>query len=118
VIGYLHDVKNAPNECVQLFKEAENLEQLLKSLGAHLLNATSTEPWFTEVLWLVAKDGPLDDFKHALNQLRSKVSDTDKFNQRLLWKFNKTEIEGILRRMARLKSIISIALELDHLCVQ
>jgi hypothetical protein len=37
---------------------------------------------------------------------------------RVLWKFNKAEIENILERMERLKSLVGIALEMDHLCVQ
>ncbi len=38
-----------------------------------------------------------------------------KVKRRLLWKFSKEEVAGILARMERLKSLVSIALEMDHL---
>jgi hypothetical protein len=34
--------------------------------------------------------------------------------RRLLWKFGKKEATNILAKMERLKSLVSIALEMDH----
>jgi len=50
--------------------------------------------------------------------LQSRVEIQDgiqKVKRRLLWKFRKEEVASILARMERLKSLVNIALEMDHL---
>jgi hypothetical protein len=118
VVGYLNDVKDAPKECQQCKIEASNLENLLKDLLCRLMQGQTGDPWFTATQALDVEDGPLDQYKQALEQLRSRVEIQDgvqKFKRRLLWKFRKEEIGSILARMERLKSLVSIALENDHL---
>ena len=118
VIGYLNDVKDAPKECQQCMTEASNLENLLKSLLCRLVQGQAGDPWFTAVGDLDIKNGPLDQYKQALEQLRSKVEVQDrvqKVKRRLLWKFSKEEVKSILARIERLKSIVIVALEMDHL---
>lgn len=118
VIGYLHDVKDAPKECRQCTIEASNIQNLLTNLRYHLEDATSSEPWYTTTRALNIENGPLDQYKQALEQLLSRVACQDgvgKFKQRLLWKFSKAEVEDIQQRMERLKRLVSVALELDHL---
>jgi hypothetical protein len=118
VIGYLKDVKDAPKECQQCMSEVSNLETLLNGLLPRLFQGQAGDPWFTVVMDLAIKNGPLDQYKQALEQLRSKVEDQDgvqKFKRRLLWKFSKEEVKSILARMERLKSIVIVALEMDHL---
>jgi hypothetical protein len=64
------------------------------------------------------ENGPLDQYKQALEQLLSMVEiqhGVQKVKRRLLWNFKKEEIVSILARMERLKSLVSIALENDHL---
>jgi hypothetical protein len=121
VIGYLHDVEDAPKECRKCTVEAANLQNLLTNLRFHLEDATSNDSWYTTVRSLAVENGPLDQYKHALEQLLSQVTSQDivgKVKKRLLWKFSKADVEGILQRMERLKSLVSIAIELDHLYVQ
>jgi hypothetical protein len=117
-IEYLHDVKNAPKECQQCMTEASNLQNLLINLLHHLAQSHHGDPWVKAVQDLTACDGPLDQYKHALKQLQSKVeikNSIQKVKRQLLWKFSKAEVASILARMERLKSLISIALEMDHL---
>jgi hypothetical protein len=117
-ITYLSDVKNAPKECRQCTVEAANLQNLLVNLRYRLEEGQSDDPWFITVRSLNVENGPLDQYKQALEQLLSKVQVEDgpqKLKRRLLWKFSKAEIAGILERMERLKSLVSVALEMDHL---
>jgi hypothetical protein len=121
VIGYLHNIKDASRECRQCTIEASNLQSLLTNLRYHLEDATGSEPWYTSIRALNIENGPLDQYKQALEQLLSRVTSQDgvgKVKQRLLWKFSKIEVEGILQRIERLKSVVSATLQLDHLCVQ
>ena len=118
VIRYLNDVKNAPKECQQCATEASNLRTLLISLLYHLNQRKVDDPWYAEVQRLNTENGPLTQYKQALDQLRSKVENQDgghNVKMRLLWKFSKEEVASILLRMERLKSFINIALEMDHL---
>jgi len=118
VIKYLNDVKDAPRECQQCTIEASNLQNLLINLRYRLEQGQTSDLWFTELRALNVENGPLDQYKQALEQLRSKVeiqNGAQKVKQRLSWKFNKAEVTSILGRMERLKSLVSIALEMDHL---
>jgi hypothetical protein len=120
VIGYLNDVKNAPKECQQCTIEASNLQTLLVNLRYRLEQGQAGRPWFTAVGALTVENGPLDQYKLALVQLQSKVETQDgiqKVKRRLLWTFKKEEVASILARMERLKSLVSMALEMDHMQV-
>jgi hypothetical protein len=117
-IGYLNDVKNAPKECQQCTIEASNIQNLLINLRYRLEQAQAGDPWFTAVRALSIENGPLDQYKQALEQLQSKVEvqgGAQKLKRRLFWKFSKTEVAAILERMERLKTLVIVALEMDHL---
>jgi hypothetical protein len=118
VVGYLNDVKNAPKECRQCTIEASNLQSLLINLRYRLEQGQDGAPWFTAVRAIFIENGPLDQYKQALEQLLSMVEiqhGVQKVKRRLLWNFKKEEVASILARMERLKSLVSIALENDHL---
>jgi hypothetical protein len=118
VIKYLNDVKDAPKECQQCTLEACNLQNLLINLRYRLEQGQASDPWFTAIRALAVANGPLDQYKQALEQLQTKLVAENKFQkvkQRLVWKFSKTEVASILARMERLKSLVGIALEMDHL---
>jgi hypothetical protein len=118
VIGYLNDVKDAPKECQQCATEASNLQSLLINLLYHLNQGHTGDRWYTAVRALNVENGPLDQYKQALEQLQIRVEIRDgvqKVKRRLLWKFSKEEVASIQARMERLKSLVSIALEMDHL---
>lgn len=118
VIGYLNNVKNAPKECQQCTIEVSNIQNLLINLRYRLEQGQAGDPWFIAVQALNIENGPLDQYKQALEQLWSKVEIQDgvqKIKRRLLWKFSKEEVASILARMERLGSLVNIALEMDHL---
>ena len=118
VIGYLNDARDAPNECQQCAIEASNLQNLLINLRYRLEQGHTGDPWFAAVRSLNVENGHLDQYKQALEQLQSRVdvgNGAQKIKRRLVWKFSKAEVAGILARMERLKTLVSIALEMDHL---
>jgi hypothetical protein len=117
VVQYLNDAKEAPKECQRCIIEASNLLDLLISLRFHAEQAKIGDCWFEQLRKLNVKDGPLDQYKQALESLINKVEIKDgiqKVKGRLLWKFNKKQVAEILARVERLKSLVSIALEMDH----
>lgn len=118
VLAYLNDVKEASKDRVQCTIETSNLYNLLLNLRFRLEEGSSAEPWYTAVRALAAENGPLDQFKQVLETLQIKMTDGGRLKKAggaLMWKFKKEEIASILGRMERLKTLVEIALEMDHL---
>ena len=119
VLGYLNDIKDAPEECKKFTIEASNIYSLLTSLRFRL-EESSDEPWHRAVRNLGVENGPLDQFKQALEQIQSKIVSEGKLKKvadALIWKFRKEEVISILDSVDRLKTLVLVALELDHLLV-
>ncbi|KAH7353153.1 hypothetical protein BKA66DRAFT_516228 [Pyrenochaeta sp. MPI-SDFR-AT-0127] len=112
----LRDAKDASTERSQFTAEASNLSSLLVTLLSRF-DDSSNEPWHTKVRELGGKDGLVYQYRLALEQLKDKVSNghgTKKMTKTLLWKYIKDDAERILSRMERLKTLVQIALEMDH----
>ncbi|RYP19461.1 hypothetical protein DL767_009642 [Monosporascus sp. MG133] len=121
VLAYLNDVKDAPKDRTQCAIEMLNLCSLLYQLRDHVEKGDPTQPWYTAVQGLAVKNGPLDQFKQALETLQTKMTDggrLKKAGEALVWKFKKEEVTSILDRMERLKSLVGIALQRDHLLLK
>jgi len=115
VITYLKDVKDAPKECKMCMAEISNANTLLLQLDLHMNESNS---WNEMVQSLAVKDGILDQYKAALQDLVVKVESKSKAQNvmnALQWTFVKEEVANILTRMERLKNLVSIALEMDGL---
>jgi len=118
VINYLNDVKDAPKDCARFAIEAANLYNLLVELKYRLEEGGRNDDWYTAIRALGVENGPLDQYKHALEKLRVKItsgSGLKKIGNALVWMFSKEEVNSIISRVERLKSLIQIALEMDHL---
>jgi hypothetical protein len=118
VLAYLNDVKDASGGQAQCAIEASNLYNLLTKLRFRLEERRGHQPWFSAVQALAVENGPLDQFKQALETLQAKMTDggrLKKFREALLWKFKKEEVNAILARMERLKTLVEIALQMDDL---
>jgi hypothetical protein len=118
VLAYLNDVKGASKERAQCTIEISNLQSLLFTLRFRLEEEGSEKPWHTAVQALALKNGPLDQFKQALELLQTKMTEGSRLKkaaESLVWKFVKSEIASILDRIERLKILVQIALQMDHL---
>jgi len=118
VITYLSDVKHAPKECGKCLIEVSQSTVFLLKLKDRVSESSSTDSWFTEVQALASKDGPLDQYKLALEDLVAKVAPkikVQKLASVLMWSFIKEEVARVSARMGRLQTLVSIALEMDQL---
>ena len=113
VISYINDVKNAPKELSQFAIEASSLYALLTQLKYRVDDSKSSDAWFASVRAMGASNGPFDQYKMTLEKLQRKL--TKKHGGTLLWPFIKDEIVDSVSRIERMKSLVNIALELDHL---
>ena len=120
VLGYLNDVKDASKDRAKCAIEAANLNSLLTALRFRLEEENSNTPWYTAVRVLTTDNGPLDQFKQALEELQEKITGRGKIGMvgnALVWRFKKEEIASILGRMERLKTLVEVVLQMDHLSV-
>jgi len=118
VLSYLNDVKDASRGRAQCAIEASNLHNLLTNLRFRLEEGHGRQPWFHAVQALAIENGPFDQFKQALETLQTRMTDggrLKKVSEALIWKFKKEEVDDILARMERLKMLVEIALQMDHL---
>jgi hypothetical protein len=117
-LKYLNDVKEAPKDRARLARETASLLALLTDLRYRVEEATPSEPWFNSIRALGIDGGPLSQFREAMEALAKKLkpeSGLKKFGKALLWTVEKDDILEILSRIERLKTLVSCALQNDHL---
>lgn len=119
IIGCLNDLKGTSKDRAQCAMEISNVSNLLVQLMYRLNEGPSNDSSYAALQALAAAEGPIDQYRSALEQLKSKFTSTAssglKIGNALSWKFSKEEIANILSRIERLKSLTQIALEIDHL---
>lgn len=119
VLGYLKSVHDAGKDIQDYNREAPNFAELLTSLAVHVARSggQNGDPWFESVQTL--QRGPMQQYQAAVETFKKNVAPRtglhEKFTQHLTWKFVKHEVKEILEKMERLKSLIIIALQKDHL---
>jgi hypothetical protein len=75
-----------------------NSNTLLLKLKNRLSESSSTEPWYAEAQALAVKNGPLDQYKLAIEHLLAKVETENKMRKLanvLMWNFVKEEVASI-----------------------
>lgn len=119
IVGYLNDVKDASRDRAKLATEAASLLVLLTKLR-YVEEADRGGAWFTGIRSLGQSNGPLEQFKRALEQLATKLepvngSRVKNFSKRLSWTLNKAKINDTLSEIERLKTNVGLTLQKDHL---
>jgi hypothetical protein len=119
VISYLKETKDSPKELTKVYEEARNLVILLYELKDLVAGQACYEPWLQTTSALAVRDGPLDQYRTSLEILVPKITSHGlrKVGQVLSWKFCKEDVMALLSRIERIKSLVQIALELDHMLV-
>jgi hypothetical protein len=119
IIEGLKDAKDASADRSQFTTEIQNLRDLLVALLSRV-DEDSSDPWHKNVREMGGQDGLIYQYRVALEQLKDNISTgqgVKKMTKTLLWKYIQQDAERILLRIERLKSLVQIALEMDHLFV-
>jgi hypothetical protein len=119
IIDGLKHARDASTDRVQFTTEVQNLRDLLVALLSRV-DEDSSDPWHTNVRQMGGKDGVIHQYRVALEQLKDKMSTGEglkKTVKTVLWTYIQQDAERILLRIERLKSLVHIALEMDHLFV-
>jgi hypothetical protein len=119
VISYSKETKDAPKELKKVYEEARSLVILLHELKDLVAAQHSPDSWLRTTSGLAVRDGPLDQYRKALEILvpTSTGHGLRKVGQVLTWKFYKQEVVALLSQIERIKSLVQIALEMDHMFV-
>jgi hypothetical protein len=120
VIKYARQTKDSPKERTRVLQEASGLFGLLVTLKSLVDDCDPQDPWLRATSRLAASDGPLEQYRSALEKLVGKVMPDDglrRIGQVLVWKFTKEDILDLLSRIERVKSLIDIALGMDDMSV-
>ena len=118
VVFYVKEARDASDERKKFVREISSLSGMLTTLIDFVNEEDPDNPWLLAVLELVANDGPFDQFASALQQLKAKTAPTSgvrKLGQILLWKHIKEDVQTLLSQIERLKTLVGVALEVDHM---
>jgi hypothetical protein len=116
VIKYVSEVKDAPKERETLSLEAANLMPLLMALKQRVDTASGNDPWFLSVYSLGVVGGPIPLLQAAMEALSVRLkSGKKKLRRHLSWPSDKKDCIATLARIERMKSLIGLALQDDHL---
>lgn len=116
--NYINNVRKATAEQAKVAVEASNLFSLLTSMRFRVEGTRSDDPWFNQVKMLGTYNGPLDQLRETLEEMVERISSSrkrDQIKSALMWKFTKSQVDEMLQRMERLKSLITCALANDLL---
>ena len=116
--NYINNVRKATAEQAKVAVEASNLFSLLTSMRFRVEGTRSDDPWFNQVKMLGTYNGPLDQLRETLEEMVETISSSrkrDQIKSALMWKFTKSQVDEMLQRMERLKSLITCALANDLL---
>lgn len=117
VIEYLVCAKDASKERTRLLLELSSTIGILHMIKNLTARAEAGEAYLDTVKWLEVPDGPLDQFKSALERLAKRLKSAvglRAVKRALVWPFTKEEVVDIVHSIERLKTIFALALENDH----
>jgi hypothetical protein len=118
VVQYLNDVKEAPKDRQRILSELSVASGILYLLRDLAERPQYGDAWSVTIRSLNVPNGPLDQFKLALELLTSKLAPVNglkKMRKALAWPFQKAEIQSVISMIERQKSIFNLALQNDHM---
>jgi hypothetical protein len=119
VTQYLKDVKGGSEDRTRLRDEMRSTICLLEMLKDRIEDADTRDTWLDTIRWLHVTNGPLIQFKEALELLAKKLAPSSRIRQMtqpLRWPFDKADVNELFGKIERLKSLFSLAMQNDHMC--
>lgn len=115
VVGYVNSVKNAPKERKVLLQEATDLLHMLSRLEDQV---SEPKPWSEGTRYLLNENGAFDQLQQALEKLAKNLQPEKgirKVARNFIWTLDKDDCDDTLKKIERVKSRISLALQGDIL---
>jgi hypothetical protein len=117
VLGYLSDVSSASEQRTRIISELATSLGYLYALHDRAKKAESENAGFPSIRALAVPNGPLDQYKDAIERLAAKLEPVSgiKITKAVVWPFQKKEAMEILTCIERQKSNFFLAVQNDHL---
>jgi hypothetical protein len=120
LIRYMNDVKEAPRDQARLALECANLVAFLTEFRYAIDDLDFKDPHLTGIQLLAGKNGALEQLTEAVNALYDRLRPgrrAGRIVKAVIWPLQKQDVDGILSRIERLKSLITLHRQGDHLYV-
>lgn len=117
VTQHLASVKGATKDRQNILNELSTVTGILFVLKDQADEAEHDGSWDTTLRALNMPNGPLEQFKAALETLTTKLAPVDglkKIRKALIWPFQEKEIRDILSTIERQKGLFNLARQNDH----
>jgi hypothetical protein len=118
LLQYLNNVKDVPQDRARCAIEASNLYNLLMMLRyrAERISVQRTVVQFPQFSQHTSRPSvPISESTGKELEKLAPSSTTGKLRDSIRWSFGKGDVEELLLRIERLKTIVSIALKMNHL---
>lgn len=120
VLGYLSDVQKGPKELQQIRLEISSVLPILLMLQDQANEPKQSDSFSTKLRSLNMPEGPLAQLHAAMQRLAIKVAPVKglrKAKKAIKWHFEKEETHELLDTIERLKSLVNIARQNDHIAL-
>ena len=119
VIQYLNSVKGASEDRRRILSELASVTGILYILQDQADQAKQDHQWSSTLQSLNLPEGPLSQFRSALERLSSKLAPPTtplkKLGKVIVWPFQQEEIREILDSIERQKALLNLARQNDHM---
>jgi hypothetical protein len=118
LVTYVNDVKDAPKERARLAREAAGLLAFLTEFRYGIEESGLEDSRFSGVRLLAREGGPLESFAEDVKVLLRKLKPATgprKIAQAIKWPLNRSTVDKMMARIERLKTLISVSRQEDHL---
>lgn len=119
VISYLNDVKGAPEDHRRILSGLASVSGIFYDLQEQAEQAKKDDQWSSTFRSINVPEGPLAQFRSALERLSSKLALPKKAIKKLgkviVWPFQKEEVKEILSSIERQKWLLNLARQNDHM---
>lgn len=116
-IVYLKELKDGSKDRIKLRDELRSTCLLLEMLKDRIEDVQSGDSWTESMRSLSGPSGPVHQLRLALEEIVDKLVPAHKMGKALhpiIWPFHKGDVNAILDRIERQKSLLSLALQNDH----
>lgn len=120
---YLKDVKHGSVDRLQLRDELRSAVYVLEMLKERIEDSDDLEEPYrlkpAALSSLAGPGGPLDRFKHLLEDITAKLAPADRLRrlkQPFAWPFEKKDVTELIASLERLKSHFSLVMQNDLMC--
>ena len=120
VINYLSDVKGGPKDLQSIRLEISSILSLLITLQDQADQATAGDACSSTMRSFNVPNGPFQQFHSVLERLASRLAPVEgwkKVGKAFKWPFEKEEMSDILNTIERLKTLLSLARQNDHIAL-